>query len=364
VAYQHVRENPVLPSGRQDDIPRAVDSIVMKSLAKNTANRYQSAGDMRQDIQRALANQPVVAEAVMTDAERTQFIARTPPPPVAVPRRSDVYADEPDNTRRNGLIWLAVVLAMLLVIGGASWLILKYGDEGGTDNVTVPAQVIGMSPTAAERTLSDLKLNPVKGEDTHGPCQDNQPGKEDFVCTLTPAPGAEVKEGDTVTYHLYTPGVTQVPNVVDKNLSAAEDEITKAGLKYKIKRVDDGGTRNQVVDQSPDGYQTVAPGSTVTLKVSTGKKKLPKVVGMSFDDARATLNTEGFTNVVVPPPTTPTTDESKDGKVADQSPTGGIAYPLDTQITLTVYEFKAPPSSSPPSSSSSTTGPPTGGPTH
>src|SRR5437764_720348 len=107
VAYQHVRENPVLPSARNPAVPRALDSIVMKALAKNQLNRYQSAGDMRQDLQRALADQPVLAEAIMTDAERTQFIARTPPPPIAL-RRTEYPPDE-DDSRRTGLIWAAVV---------------------------------------------------------------------------------------------------------------------------------------------------------------------------------------------------------------------------------------------------------------
>src|SRR6185312_5855784 len=91
VAYQHVRENAMVPSARNPEVPRALDSIVMKALAKNQLNRYQSAGEMRSDLQRALANQPVNAESVMTDAERTQFIARTPPP-VAVVRHD---LDEP-----------------------------------------------------------------------------------------------------------------------------------------------------------------------------------------------------------------------------------------------------------------------------
>ena len=77
VAYQHVRENPVVPSSGNPAMPRALDSIVMKALAKNPLNRYQSAGEMRADLQRALAERPVEAEAVMTDAERTQFIAGT-----------------------------------------------------------------------------------------------------------------------------------------------------------------------------------------------------------------------------------------------------------------------------------------------
>src|SRR5436305_1807006 len=83
------------PSARNPEIPRAIDSIVMKALAKNPLNRYQSAGDMRQDLVRALADQPVNAEMVMTDAERTQFIARTPAPPIAL--RRDEYVDE-DNS--------------------------------------------------------------------------------------------------------------------------------------------------------------------------------------------------------------------------------------------------------------------------
>src|SRR4051812_39022000 len=167
VAYQHVRENPVVPSGRTPDVPRAVDSIVMKALAKNVANRYQSAAEMRQDIQRALANQPVLAEAVMTDAERTQFISRTPPPPVAVLRRPDDYGDEPHNQRRTGLIWLAVVLALLLVAGGASWLILHEKNSGSTAKaVTVPAAVIGMRPPAAEDRLKRAGLVPVPGAAT------------------------------------------------------------------------------------------------------------------------------------------------------------------------------------------------------
>ena len=67
-----------MPSACNPEVPRALDSIVMKALAKNQLNRYQSAGEMRADLQRALADQPVEAESVMTDAERTQFIARTP----------------------------------------------------------------------------------------------------------------------------------------------------------------------------------------------------------------------------------------------------------------------------------------------
>ena len=62
VAYQHVRENAPPPSSTVTPRCRpSLDSIVMKALAKNPLNRYQSAGEMRADLQRALADRPVAA---------------------------------------------------------------------------------------------------------------------------------------------------------------------------------------------------------------------------------------------------------------------------------------------------------------
>src|SRR6202012_4778519 len=109
VAYQHVRENATAPSTLNAAVPPAVDSIVMKALAKNPLNRYQSAGEMRADMQLALAERPVQAEAVLTDAEKTQFIARGNMPPLEPPPVApDDYGDGGASQRRTGLIWAAV----------------------------------------------------------------------------------------------------------------------------------------------------------------------------------------------------------------------------------------------------------------
>src|ERR1700742_465772 len=106
VAYQHVRETAPPPSTIVAGLPRALDSIVMKALAKNPLNRYQSSGEMRADLQLALAERPVNAESVLTDAEKTQFIARSniPPGPPPGGDQIDEYGDEPVDHRRTGLI--------------------------------------------------------------------------------------------------------------------------------------------------------------------------------------------------------------------------------------------------------------------
>src|SRR5919199_3464011 len=69
VAYQHVREDPRPPSDSNPDVPPEVDAIVLKALAKNPLNRYQSAQEMRADALRAVAGRPVLATPVMTEAE-------------------------------------------------------------------------------------------------------------------------------------------------------------------------------------------------------------------------------------------------------------------------------------------------------
>src|SRR5579864_1766748 len=61
IAYQHVRENPIPPSRVDPEVPPWADAIVLKAMAKSPADRYQTAADMRADLQRAASGLPVAA---------------------------------------------------------------------------------------------------------------------------------------------------------------------------------------------------------------------------------------------------------------------------------------------------------------
>ena len=50
VAYQHVREEPIPPSQLNPALSPAVDAVVLKSLAKDPDERYQSAEEMKADV--------------------------------------------------------------------------------------------------------------------------------------------------------------------------------------------------------------------------------------------------------------------------------------------------------------------------
>ena len=84
VAYQHVREAPVPPSQLDPVITADIDAVTLKALAKDPADRYQSAREMKADIARVLAGQratavvPRVAETVPATPASSTPVVRPP----------------------------------------------------------------------------------------------------------------------------------------------------------------------------------------------------------------------------------------------------------------------------------------------
>jgi eukaryotic-like serine/threonine-protein kinase len=79
VAYQHVREEPRRPSELNPSIPSELDAVTLKALSKNPLNRYQSSAEMRADLVRVRNGQPPMAPLVMSEDERTAMLAAGPP---------------------------------------------------------------------------------------------------------------------------------------------------------------------------------------------------------------------------------------------------------------------------------------------
>ncbi|MFZ2173360.1 MAG: Stk1 family PASTA domain-containing Ser/Thr kinase, partial [Rhodococcus sp. (in: high G+C Gram-positive bacteria)] len=121
VAYQHVREDPQTPSAVNPDIPPELDSVILKAMSKNPANRYQSAADMRSDLVRVLGGQRPSAPTVMSDEDRTTILGavdtgasnhRRPPTPEPVTHTGD----EPPK-KKNALRVALLSLGALVVVG-------------------------------------------------------------------------------------------------------------------------------------------------------------------------------------------------------------------------------------------------------
>ena len=368
VAYQHVREVPRIPSSANPAVPRALDSIVMKALAKNPMNRYQTAGEMRADLLRAIAGQQVEAEAVLTEEERTQFISKSGAAsrqPILTP----VYDDESDQRgRRGAVIWTAVVLGLLLVIGIAAYALLNNNTKSNdTPAMYTIESLVGQSPAAAEDAIRSwhMTVNP-QHDRVFGPCSSGAPGAATVtpnigqVCTQNPAAGTQLAENSTVSFTLYggQPAVT-VPQVTNLPLGAAQTALNKVNLTANVTYTDNPQPIGTVVYQDPPAFNQAKYGSAVNLTVSNGKSKLPSVLGQTADNARATLGKAGWTSVkvvydVVQSP-------YKVGQVMSMDPAQGSSVSPATTITLTVAKQKplpacptpAPSVSSSPSGSAS-----------
>jgi eukaryotic-like serine/threonine-protein kinase len=369
VAYQHVRENPQIPSSVHSAIPPALDSIVMKALAKNPLNRYQTAAEMRADLQRALGGQAVEAESVMTDAERTQYIAAARAVPVRPGPLTPVYDDEDDSNRRGAVIWTAVVLALLLVIGGAALYLLRRDDKPNTPATFQVPALAGLQPTAANEALRNNHLIPAAGtpEPSNGPCTSGAANAvvlknpvKGSVCTQNPPAGSSVADGTTVTYTIYAgPAPVLVQSVVGLSFSDAQKALAAQGLIAHRIDTDDPAPAGQVIGQDPPPNASASPGTVVNLKVANGKVKLMDVKGLTEQQARTKLNTAGFTNIN-PSQTAPVQPGFKVGQVMSMDPVPGIYYnPTTTTITLTIAVLPPcpTPSASPSGSGSSSASP-------
>src|ERR1700755_955471 len=120
VAYQHVREDPVPPSERNPALSPDLDAVVLKALAKNPDNRYQTAAEMRTDLIRVHSGEAPEAPKVFTDAERTSLISATPAngrshPTAFIPTHQPTYRPKERNPAIGRWFAVVAVLAVLTV---------------------------------------------------------------------------------------------------------------------------------------------------------------------------------------------------------------------------------------------------------
>jgi serine/threonine-protein kinase len=348
VAYQHVRETAPPPSSANPDVPPPLDAIVMKALAKNPANRYQTAAEMRADLIRAIGGRPVAAEPVMLDDERTTMLGGPAtmgpagyggPPYGGYPTTHHRPPTEDERRGGRAVGWIALAVAVLLVFVLAAFLTSRLLNNERTD-VKVPT-LIGMTKNDAEQAIRDAGL-------TIGEVRTvaSEPDKKDKVVDQDPQPGLGRKKNDPVNLSIGGgPATVNIPPVVGESYDVAAQQLKDLKLiPVRVDR-DHAEQEGQVLGTDPKAGSPVAEGAQVKVIVSTGKVAIPDVVGKSETDAKDLLNKAGFLNVTakveVPP------DDFAAGTVFRVEPTVGSKAQQDQQIVLFVAKAKPSPSPSP-----------------
>ena len=171
--------------------------------------------------------------------------------------------------------------------------------SSGPDSVTLPDNLVGMSPDDARKAIEALGL---KWElDNSKVASDTVP--EGKVAQTNPSPGSKVKAGQTIRAYLSS-GSDQVdvPDLSGMSQDQARSALKAVGLELgNVTSVDSEKDKDRIVDQDPATGTKVKKGTTVGVSVSNGKAaqvEIPSVVGIGRDDAEAQLKALGL-NVTV-----------------------------------------------------------------
>lgn len=392
VALRQVNDEPRPPRTINPNIPPALEAIILKAMAKNPANRYASADEMRRDLLSVAAGGSPVVEGVSAGAFAANDTALMPP--VGADNGYDSRARQ--GGARKPVIWPWILVALLLIGGGlgiAAYLglftskptvpsvigltqdnaesqiiaagltmgtptetydktipkgtVIKQTPSAGTKvdkgsavdlviskgikKLIVP-DVTKMTGTEAFTTLKDFGLDPVPGAEEFS--KDVAQGS---VIRQTPVAGTEVPEGSSVTYILSKgTELVQVPDVTGLGESSATRKLKAAGFRVS-RRTDfsDATSKGRVMSQKPDGGGMIPKGSTVTITVAQGPitVTVPSVNGMTEAKARSTIEALGLLVSVTYKPLAGT------DTVVDQTPVAGDKAKRGDTIAIVVGQL-------------------------
>lgn len=350
VAYQHVREEPQPPSVFDPEITPEMDAIVLKALVKDPNYRYQSADEMRADIEACLDGQPVAATAAMgsvgyggypddqpTTALRSDAGATTMLPPMSPDDGGFGYDDRPDRRRqkKSNTSTILLVVAGILVLVGAiligKWI---FSGNGGANNDTVSVpNLVNQSQADATKLLtnSDLKL----GQVTQKTCENTAKGN---VCSTDPASGQTVDKQSSVNIVVSTgaPKVA-VPSVLGQDIDDATQALTDDKYQFVVKTKQRESTEKAgtVLDQDPKLGAEVEKGSTVTLTIAKAEEKstVPDVTGQSCDDAKAQMQANDLVGNCTQ---VETDDTNQIDKVISTSPQAGTQADKNSSVNIQI----------------------------
>ena len=363
VAIMQMQAEPTPPSRINPSIPKGLEEITMHAMEKNPAQRFPSAADMLEDVERFRRNPEIVfhygEQVDRAYAGTSADIYGNVQQNAAPQKYNDNYEYEEEyvrsqNSNRASKIIAGIVAAVVVVavIVGGIYLVKRKGANSGSGFLSFLPGFSTSSTTSDEIVLpkfvgmiydTDIKDNPdyadLTFEITYGNVPSKQPGE---VLHQTPAAGMTVKKGKTVS--LTVNGEAEqvvVEDVKGYKQQDAYDALKALNLSPKIQAVADDDTAvGYVVKTDPAAGSTVSTGTTVTIYVSSGPSTesavIPNIVGYQYSAAKEELEAAGF---VV---TAEYDDESDkdENTVLSVSPNEGEKAKKGSVVTVTVSSGK------------------------
>ena len=345
IALKHFQDE--IPSIRIYDknVPQSLENVVLKATAKEPADRYKTADEMRADLDTVLSpdrlNEPRWEPHALMDETRVLTpveVAQVETPPVEEPVEDKVadQAEEPAQPKKKKRKrWLLLPIIMVIALLGIGSYFL-FG--GGRGDVAIP-EVSGQTEAAAR---AELEAAGLKVADEVEEIEDDEV-EEGNVVKTDPPEGNEVKKNSVVT--LYISSGTKKITLDDyegRSFDDVKKELIDLGfdedrIKEELESSDDVD-EGDIISQSPAAGREVSPAEDeITFKVSSGPDSfaMDNYYGMTEADARAALTSRGVDRSQIEVNYQSSSQPS--GTIIAQAPaTGETVVTSQTTITLTV----------------------------
>jgi len=303
IAMKHLSAIPDPPSELRHDVPHALDMVVLRALAKDPRDRYQSAEEMDADLERVARGSAVsreTEEAATTILSGAELAAAAPttiqraPTAVTQLRPAGYYDYEEPARRRAFWPWL---LALLLVAAAAVAAVYVYNQIQDELNANRPIAVELYVGLQEKQAVENIRADGFTIDTQHIHRQPNAKQPAGVVYDQDPDAGQRQDKGNFVSIWVSTGAPkTTVPNVKGLSRDEAVSRLAGANLNADVHEVPSSEQPDVVLAQDPKAGEKVNQNTKVRINVSSGPKpvSVPNVVGQAYDSAASLLQGQGF----------------------------------------------------------------------
>ena len=341
IAIRHIQEPMPSPRKINPDIPYSVDQIVLKCCEKSPDRRYQNMQELAADLKMSISNpdgdfvkrydpNDMGSTRMITDEEKEQIkqgvknrqesvaaeadveedVIRRPTKVVKKVKEEVDFDDDDDDVeeQEHSMDRIAAILAILavaiigvilvMIIGGRTGILPGGANKSDktvmAEEMVVMPNVVGIDASAARSALVKEGLIP---ELTY---EESDKFTVGIVMRTSVEEGTQVPVGTTVVLTVCGNSGSKIPSVVGLTKDEAVDLLTEAGFNVNIAEASSEEVEaGYVISQDPEGDVQADGGSYVTITVSvgpdmTGKVEMPRILGMTEQEARNTLNAFGL----------------------------------------------------------------------
>ncbi len=333
VAYQHVSEAPLPPSEVMETVPRSLDAVTLRALAKDPFQRYQDAAAFREALDATVGGKSPSKRAV---GALTSELYGPNPRQAAETARSLRQLTTDTTMKRTqagppvAWIWAGVAIIAVLLISVLFWVLSIQPRDNVPSSARIIPDLSGMTYDRANGELEKEDLLSFRVDES------NSTVAVGNVIRTDPAAGASVSVGQEVRVFVSKgQETTTVPVLVGLSQEAASGALTAVGLSLGsvTPRNDAGLAAGVVISADQKDGATVPVGSSVNIVVATGRVVINDVTGYTIDAATRELEGESsqLTVLTQEDATCPAVNPAV---VRTQSIAPGEA-PVHSEVTLT-----------------------------